>query len=290
MDNRQIGDQKRRVLRGLPSRFAIPVKAGDPVMCEIDLQRYRFARSPVFFRTPGDPVARSSTLLREPQEWKAEFAAWNALSATFEALKTVVIESEDIHLLGTETRLPTFARDTYDAASSAALKTAKSTLLNLHCRLHTTAEPLNHRPWFSFVRTLVAIGRERILAFVDPEMGRLVGFIHDHIEDFRADYERTPAENHRRNVPAELRDRIASMVSIKTSHERGNLQLTITRLANPDAVLLDADIDENGGLLSHLLDVLKHKVTGGTHPHDIHEILLYQLGATTGFDLGYVLV
>ena len=56
---------------------------------------------------------------------------------------------------------------------------------------------------------------------------------------------------------------------------------------DPDQVLLDADIDESGDLLGHVLDLFKHKVTGGTHPHDIHELLVLQEGTGEGFDLGY---
>ncbi|HEX4912845.1 MAG TPA: hypothetical protein VFV51_02755, partial [Vicinamibacterales bacterium] len=98
---------------------------------------------------------------------------------------------------------------------------------------------------------------------------------------------RTPAGNHRGNVPAALQPRISGMISIKSTHRRGNFQLTLTRLTAPDEVLLDADIDESGDLLGHFLDLFKHKVTGGTHPHDIHELLVLQEGETHGFDLGY---
>ncbi|MNC99389.1 hypothetical protein D3C83_176680 [compost metagenome] len=40
------------------------------------------------------------------------------------------------------------------------------------------------------------------------------------------------------------------------------------------AFILDADIDENGTLIPHMVDVLfRHGITGGTHPFDIHEYL-----------------
>jgi hypothetical protein len=80
------------------------------------------------------------------------------------------------------------------------------------------------------------------------------------------------------------------MISIKSTHRKGNFQLTLTHLSGPDEVLLDTDIDENGDLLGHFLDLFKHKITGGTHPHDIHELLVLQEGQTAGFDLGYRLV
>ena len=118
----------------------------------------------------------------------------------------------------------------------------------------------------------------------------LVRQIHAHIDEFRADYERTPSENHRGNVPPELQGRISSMISIKSTHSKGNFQLTLTHLSDPDEVLLDSDIDENGELLGHVADLFKHKISGGTHPHDVHEILTLQNREVEGFDLGYRLV
>jgi hypothetical protein len=114
--------------------------------------------------------------------------------------------------------------------------------------------------------------------------------VREHLEHFSADYEATPAGNHRPNVPPDLQADIVDMVSLKSTHAKGNFQLTLTRLRGTDDVLLDADIDESGDLLGHLLDIFKHKRTGGTHPHDIHEILVLQDGASQGFDLGYRLV
>jgi len=66
------------------------------------------------------------------------------------------------------------------------------------------------------------------------------------------------------------------MLSVKTTEDKGNLQLTLSPATDPSGAavtLLDADIDENGTLLGHLADLFKHKFTGGTHPYDIHEFL-----------------
>lgn len=121
-------------------------------------------------------------------------------------------------------------------------------------------------------------------------METLVRQIHSHTDEFRGEYARAPSGNHRDNVPVGLQGRIVRMVSIKSTHRKGNFQLTLTRLAEPDEVLLDTDIDENGDLLGHFADLLKHKISGGTHPHDVHEILVLQEGQPAGFDLGYRLV
>jgi hypothetical protein len=214
------------------------------------------------------------------------------LSPAFDGLKRLLRVSPKVTLFRGATPIAELlVEGAYDGMSGAQATLAKTALLNAYFRLNTTPDPVSGtRSWFSFTQRLVAIGRERLLAFVDPEMETLVRQIHAHIDEFRADYERTPAENHRDNVPLALKPRIASMVSIKSTHRKGNVQLTVTHLTGPDEVLLDADIDESGDLLGHFFDLFKHKLTGGTHPHDIHELLVLQEGMTAGFDLGYRLV
>lgn len=183
------------------------------------------------------------------------------------------------------------AKDAYDGLADPEAVLARTALLNLFYRLDSVAEPIGReRTWFSFVRRVVAIDRERMLAMVDPRMHAVVSHVREHLDHFAADYEATPAGNHRPNVPPDLQPRTVDMTTLKSRHRRGNFQLTLTRLRDTDEVLLDADIDESGDLLGHLLDLFKHKRTGGTHPHDIHEILVHQDGASQGFDLGYRLV
>ncbi len=291
-DHRQIGDQLQIELVGAPVVFNLPVATGEVDVCEIDPKRFRFAHSPVFFRSPGPPITKHSQLFREPKEWRARFTRWEDLPAAFDGLKRVLGVSphitlfKDVHPIA-----DLLVGAAYDGMSGEDVTLAKTALLNSHFRLNGTLEPVaDDRSWFSFMLRLIAIGRERLLAFVEPEMEWLVRQIHTHIDEFRADYERTPAENHRGNVPAALQSRITSMISIKSTHRKGNFQLTLTHLSGPDEVLLDTDIDENGDLLGHFLDLFKHKITGGTHPHDIHELLVLQEGQTAGFDLGYRLV
>ena len=291
-DRRQIGDQLALELTGSPTVFELPVATGEMVVCELDTKRFRFAHSPVFFRSPGRPITRTTQLLREPKEWTPRFTRWSDLPAGFADLKRVLRTSPDVTLFKEPQSIaPLLVEGSYDGMSGDDVTMAKTALLNAHYRLNTVREPVSAaRSWFSFVSRIVAIGRERFLAFVDPEMETLVRQIHANIEEFRADYERTPSDNHRGNVPADLQHRISSMVSIKSSHSKGNFQLTLTHLSGPDEVLLDIDIDENGELLGHVVDLFKHKITGGTHPHDIHELFVLQDGQLPGFDLGYRLV
>lgn len=290
-DNRQIGDQLQLELTGSPVVFDLPVATGEVSVCQFDPKRFRFASSPVFLRSPGQPIKKQSQLFREPKEWTPRFTRWADLPAAFAPLKRVLGVSPDITLFKDDNLLGALLVEAaYDGLSANRVAAAKTALLNSYFRLNRTVEPVSAQSWFSFVLRVVAIGPERFLAFVKPEMETLVRQIHAHIDQFSADYERTPAENHRGNVPAALQSRITSMISIKSTHSKGNFQLTLTHLSNPDEVLLDTDIDENGQLLAHFFDLFKHKITGGTHPHDIHELLLLQEGQTTGFDLGYRLV
>ena len=291
-DHRQIGDQLQLELAGAPTVFELPVATGEVAVCEIDPKRFRFVHSPVFFRSPGPPIAKRSQLLREPKEWTPRFTRWTDLPVAFDDLKRVLRGSPYVTLFQDVNPIADVLVDAaYDEMSGEELTLAKTALLNAYFRLNRTSEPISgDRTWFSFVFRLLAIGRERFLAFVEPEMERIVREIHTHIDEFRADYERTPADNHRGNVPAAFQRRISSMISIKSSHASGNFQLTLTHLSTPDEMLLDADIDENGDLLGHLLDLFKHKISGGTHPHDVHELLVLQEGQSAGFDLGYRLV
>jgi hypothetical protein len=291
-DHRQIGDQLQLELTGSPPVFTLPTATGEVVVCEIDPRRFRFLHSPVFFRSPGPPITKHSQLFREPKEWTPRFTRWNDLPVAFDGFKRVLAVSPNVTLFNDVNPIADLlVEGAYDGMEGEQVVLAKTALLNSHFRMKTTIEPVAaDRSWFSFVLQIIAIGRERFLAFVEPEMEALVRQIHTHIDEFRADYERSPAENHRGNVPAALQSRITSMVSIKSTHRKGNFQLTLTHLSRPDEVLLDADIDESGALLNHFLDLFKHKITGGTHPHDVHELLVLQEGQTEGFDLGYRLV
>lgn len=120
-------------------------------------------------------------------------------------------------------------------------------------------------------------------------MGLIVRTIKDHIAQFN-DYKPTPAQNHFGNFPASYQVQKSKMFSIKSQETHGNVQLTLAPgkdAAGNELLLLDADIDENGALLEHLADLFKHKLTGGTHPFDIHEYLAL---AHRNRPLGYKLV
>jgi hypothetical protein len=126
---------------------------------------------------------------------------------------------------------------------------------------------------------------------VNPELADTVRFIRDNYGAFRNEYLPADASLHFKNFPAEFRGTFSpsEMFSIKSTESLGNLQLTLALAkdaAGSPLWLLDADIDENGELLKHFFDLLKHRFSGGTHPFDLHEILLH---SNRDLDLGHAL-
>ena len=259
------------------------------LFCEVTPPRYRMRRSGEFTLTDGETLIRNLTLFRRPDKFDANFTPWDQLSSHFQPLKDALQESSAVKVKGGKL-LGKFTEATYDGVTGQTEIFAKAALLNLYTKLTDLKEPTKGKePWFSFVREVVEIGRERFIAIVDPKMGEIVRAIKADIGKFK-DYKNTPAQNHFGNIPAVYQVQKSKMFSIKSDEDHGNVQLTMApgKDANGNPLLvLDADIDENGKLMAHLADLFKHKFSGGTHPFDIHEYLA--LG-NPNRPLGYELV
>lgn len=260
--------------------------------CDVFPKRYRHCKTGFFTLTDGQDLPFDLRVLRNPKEWESRFTTWNQLPAHFEPFKTVLNDSM-IKVIKGES-LGRFIEDRYNQVTSSRTLLAKAGLLNLFSKLTTETEPLDRRlPWFAFVRRIVAIGRERFYAIVDDRMGDIVRRIRDNIDNFdhyeRADHS-LHVEGFEKNFP-DFRIFKTKLFSIKTDESKANLQLTLAPARGPsgeDVLLLDTDIDENGDLLNHLIDViLIHPISGGTHPFDIHE---YLLRSDRNLQLGYELV
>jgi hypothetical protein len=228
------------------------------------------------------------TLLHRASAWWPAFTAWSALAPPFESLKTVLQDSrrcrvgratEPVHFIGPE----------YDAVdpTDESRVYAKASLLNLYALL--AAEP---RPgtagghWWDGLGEIFLATRERILGTITERDAALIERIVKGAHRNR--YAKAPASLHAGNfseIPGFVFDR-KKLFSVKTRDAYGNLQLTVARgeLDGLPAVLLDADCDENGRAFAHLLDLPKHAVTGGTHPVEIHDILVRR---DPQRDLGY---
>ena len=277
-------------------RFTVPAFPQEKdLFCEVTPSRFRPASTDIFTLLDGKVTPRNPVVLRLPDEWTPQFVPWNLLSGEFLALQDVLRDSPGIKVK----KGPSFDRfveAAYDGVTNDKAVLAKMALLNLYAVLRITKEPTKETAsWFSFVKKIFLIDRERFMAFVDPKMGESVRAIKDNLSDF-PDYKNTPAEPHFEGIEKALPEGFkafksrSKLFSIKTIEEHANIQLTIALVKDPDGnevTVLDADIDENGRLLAHLADLIRHKINGGTHPIDIHEFLLL---AHKNIALGYDLV
>jgi hypothetical protein len=292
----RMSDQQEilRATRSFPPvrRFPLPAFPQERVIsCSVSPERYRHRNVGVFTLTDGETIVRQPTVMRLPHLWTAEFTKWDDLDDSFDQLAEILDSSPDLRVKD-GSLLGRFVEDQYDNVDPGDRSTvnAKACLLNVAAKLRTLKEPtLGRKPWLGFVERILEIGRERVIALVDPEMLTRVKAIHSQIDQFE-DYKRTPVGDHSKNIPAGFSFAKSAMISIKTKEDNGNLQLTLTPATNSDGTevtLLDTDIDENGKLMAHLGDLFKHKFTGGTHPFDIHEYLILEDRTRT---LGYELI
>lgn len=287
---RPSGATPKRTLavEGTPVSFALNGFDGQAVFCEIGASRFRLVKSGFMLVSPGSSFTQKVILPRNPRSWKPEFTKWKDLGPAYDRLKELLTKSKKVRLKSTGEAIGTFAEAKYDAAAENALVLAKTALLNIHRTLFDLTEPIGKLSWLSFLLEIVLIDRERVVAKVDPALLDIVRTIHRDIDEFDNDYKRAPASMHKGNIPADLKDKIQDIVSLKTREKKGNLQLTVATFHGVDTVLLDADMDENGEVVPHLFDALVlHKFTGGTHPIDVHECIR---AVTPNADLGYTLV
>lgn len=273
-----------------PHKFRVPAFPQEKnLICDVTPSRYRTRTSDIFTLTDGETMVRNLTLFRLPDKWSANFTAWEQLSSHFQPLKDVLEKSPAVKVKGGKL-LGKLTEATYDGISEKKEVFAKAALLNLFTKLTDLKEPTaGDEPWFSFIKQIVEIGRERFIGIVDPKMGEVVRTIKDNIGKFK-DYENTIAQNHFGNIPAAFKVQKSKMFSIKSSENQGNVQLTMAPgkdSAGNDVMVLDADIDENGEMFKHLMDLFKHKFSGGTNPFDIHEFLAL---SSPNRPLGYELV
>lgn len=291
----EAGAPSRAIARSQPlsfrprRKFTVPAfPQAQNLFCEVTPSRFRYRKTGIFTVTHGETVSRNLTVFRRPSEWSPRFVSWGTLPGEFAHLKAVLDQSSGLKVKGGRS-LDLLTSGVYDGLSHTKDVMAKATLLNLYAKLSLTQEPTgSERVWFSFVQRILEIGRERIIAIVNPMMGQIVRTIKDNIGAFD-DYKNTPAGNHHDNLPPGYRVKKSDMFSVKTKESKGNLQLTLAPAHSPEGeevLLLDADLDENGSFMKHMGDVFKHKFTGGTHPFDIHECLLItHESASLGYEL-----
>jgi hypothetical protein len=149
-------------------------------------------------------------------------------------------------------------------------------LLNLVAKMASTAL-LDGSTVLDHVQSFYRIRGDRVFANVGKGLRDLVRTA--------ADARRFDAVDGSLHQPP---DRYRLVDSYKTSPDKyGNLQVTFfASVATPLTFKADIDIDDARGV-EHVFQVLTHWMTGeGTHPYDIHQVLV----AYQGLDPGYQLV
>jgi hypothetical protein len=245
------------ILRLTPSRYR-----DIAAVCRVDGERVRPASD--------EPLIAP----RRPSEWLPVFTRWAALPELFDDLKTALQGSRRFRLGRTSQpgQLIDAAYDGVDPRDeSSAL--AKLSMLNLYSRLASESAPTTGQPWSKRIRELFIATRERIIAQVDESC---FATVHQLSQSEPEGYFRSPVGGHVKNleeIPGV--SSVTEPASVKTKEDKANLQFIVARAVvdGQPAFLLDCDIDENGRLLLHTFDLIKHAFSGGTQPIDVHEAL-----------------
>jgi hypothetical protein len=250
----------------------------------------RYMDGAIICTVDGDGVIRPAgqiVLPRRSAEWRPSFTPWQGLPGPFGSLQTILDKSPEFRLGRTSDpeRLVETHYDQVDPDDESRVL-AKSSLLNLYSRLRMELIPGAGKDWFSMVQEMLVATRERFIAQVDEECWAHVRAFALHPPEH---FNSTPSELHRKNfeaIPGVTQ--VTDLASVKTEERRANLQFTVCRAVRngKPVFLLDTDIDENGSLLRHTFDLVKHIFNGGTHPLDIHEALRKKFPEVT---LGYQL-
>jgi hypothetical protein len=270
-------------------RFGLPAfPQAQNLRCTITSSRYRFVQSEFFTLDAGQDRTTRALLAREPDKWTPNFLAWGTLSARFDGLKTILANKLLKTKHGPDVGVVT--PGVYDAMP-APMSLAKMALLNLYSVLSDEQYPLGQSPWFSFVKQILVIDRERFVAIVKDELYTVIQQILGNLSTYKKQgFFAGDTSLHHDNIPSQYT--VSDMISVKCRYQCGNVQFTVARVTGSAGaeVLLDCDMDEHANLLEHLDDVFVHIFTGGTHPIDIHEYIV-QKASLQGrkADLGYTL-
>lgn len=160
-----------------------------------------------------------------------------------------------------------------EALYSALDDLKKAGLLNVYHKMRATVLP-GGKDTFSYVTSLTRIRGDRFFAKVHKELlDEVKNGIPQNLFREVPNMDHTPPPNYQ------------SVGSLKTLDKYGNLQLTFFCNTQTLDFIIDADIDDASGLL-HSFQVIEHYLTGrGTHPFDIHEILLQTQQLDPGYQL-----
>jgi len=282
-----IGRVRRVRFADGSERFDVPDFPTGVWDCNVRVENYEHSSRTGFLPFRKNSVTeRDLWLPRNPKgRWNSQFARWSRLGPGYQPLKDLLKRSSRLRLRIKKTeefrRLGRLTAGAYDDVDDPALIEGKMGLLNLYAKLMTIRRPCGaSRTWFEMLDELLYIQRDRIVAIASREMRDWVHRLKEH-SAARAfpDYRQAPAgESHRRNVLASRPGlSVQKIFSVKSTGAIGNLQLTLADVrdgAGREYAVCDADIDENGRLLEHFADWIRHQVTGdSTSPIQVYDIL-----------------
>jgi hypothetical protein len=287
-DDQKMGNTITRNFVAPREAFDLPVFPLGTWRCDVDPARYE-TRGFFFPVRPNKPPVEKDLWLprRVRAGWNAKFARWNQLEPRYGPLKKLLDKSPRLQLKikgsGQKRPLGRFAGATYDDIDERHLIEGKVGMLNLYAKMMATPVPgANARRWFFGLQELLVIQRDRIIGIASSSMAKLIWKIAQQ-PDFFPMYGKAPATLHVKNIEAGIAAlnlpepvQRGKLYSIKSRDRIGVLQLTIGPVKNSAGetrFILDADIDENGNLLKHFGDTIKHRFNGGTHPFHVYDIL-----------------
>ncbi len=269
-------------------RFAIPAFPREKVLyCDIAPTLYRPVKSRFFTPDSGNPQVEAVTVLRIPEAWTPQCLQYSQLpSDRFDQFKRVLTNSRQVDLKHGRNLGPLDAA--YDTLVGPAEILAKLALLNLYAVTIDNKEPIGQASWFSFVKQIIRIDRERFVAEVKPELLEIVTQILANLNQYSSQgFFTESASMHYDNIPTRytLKD---GLITVKVRYNIGNIQFTLgkAQVSGEDVVLLDCDMDEHSNIIGHAGDLFLHVFSGGTHPIDIHEYIVHE---NPGVSLGYLL-
>ncbi len=276
---------------------------------------------------PAEETARlETTLLRNGREWQAQFSCplpEAPLPAAFVRLNNILDGKQDkcapvpqdVYLqvlraplrslfrknpsinVGTLSKSGFYQLETEKHPEQAAR--ARAAMLNIAHALNTEAEAGCMAPaqpdWLAEIQRVLVISEERMIARVKKELYLRVLEMANNAQVYTCQSTVTASVAlHLFDDPVlwkttGTRARARDTHSIKTPLCQGNVQITAAKFGDGEnaVYLADFDIDENLAAGAHLLDVVRHAVTGrGTDAYEVYEMLVAR-GRHTEVEMGY---
>lgn len=270
-----------------PVTFSIPRGKSGPYEFVICAEGYEEKQAVLF--ADGPRLEVTLTMVRRPEKWQAVFTPWSELPAAFDKLRSILQRSPRV-LLVESGDLVHLTEDGYDAMVSNAAAAAKAAMLNIYYELSVTYEPVEGaRSFLSFVRSVEALGKNRLLAVVDRQFGAILATITQNPNRFY-DWNTLGVDMPRFYLPPQWRMRIADTCHLRLASPENTLDVTYDSIRDTDAALATFAIVQSPVPQAHNITFQTfNRILEDAHPFDVHEWLIWSASGARP-DLGYRLV